>query len=118
MRLERCDGRAANEGHAQRPKLRPGAGTNEVDRFAPRTCRTTPCPTRPQHRARTRDDASSKALLLLLEPLVAATAGDKGGVSAGGVRTPSGHDDASGLGPCLLSYSAPSSCPSMAHVAA
>ena len=51
----------------------------------------------------TRDDAKvSKALLLLLEPLVA-TAGDKGvAFLLAACADMSGHDDASGLGPCPL----------------
>ena len=50
----------------------------------------------------TRDDAKvAKALLLLLEPLVQ-TAGDKGvAFLLAACADMSGHDDASGLGPCL-----------------
>ncbi len=53
----------------------------------------------------TRDDAKvSKALLLLLEPLVQ-TAGDKGvAFLLAACADMSGHDDASGLGPCPFDH--------------
>ena len=90
--------------HAQAiRRLPPGAGTNEVDRLATRYLPDYALPYAVHNIARvTRDDAKvSKALLLLLEPLVA-TAGDKGvAFLLAACADMSGHDDASGLGPCL-----------------
>uniref|UniRef100_A0A7S3ZQM5 Sister chromatid cohesion protein n=1 Tax=Pelagomonas calceolata TaxID=35677 RepID=A0A7S3ZQM5_9STRA len=93
--------------HAQAiRRLPPGAGTNEVDRLATRYLPDYALPYAVHNIARTtRDDAKvSKALLLLLEPLVA-TAGDKGvAFLLAACADMSGHDDASGSGPCPFDH--------------
>ena len=85
--------------HAQAiRRLPPGAGTIEVDRLATRYLPDYALPYAVHNIARTtRDDAKvSKALLLLLEPLVQ-TAGDKGvAFLLAACADMSGHDDASG----------------------
>ena len=93
--------------HAQAiRRLPPGAGTNEVDRLATRYLPDYALPYAVHNIARTtRDDAKvAKALLLLLEPLVA-TAGDKGvAFLLAACADMSGHDDASGSGPCPFDH--------------
>ena len=85
--------------HAQAiRRLPPGAGTIEVDRLATKYLPDYALPYAVHNIARTtRDDAKvSKALLLLLEPLVQ-TAGDKGvAFLLAACADMSGHDDASG----------------------